>query len=371
MSNHVNVVAYTDGACIGNPGPGGWAVVIVDGDQSVEAYGCAKRTTNNRMELRAAMEAVRRTDPKRGLKLVTDSRYVIDGIEKWIQAWKRKGWRTGAGKPVKNREHWEKLDEMRQDREIEWIWVRGHAGDPGNERADALANHAARDQRSKEPPVEPGSGTAPGPQHSNGKDEQEALITGPAMDRAIALAQSTTTLCEAMRVDTEAMERAMRAMSKGDAATTVHVTQHIVRLTKRMRRITQCAEVLTGIEAGSTHETWMDEVARHHAGESTQKTEKCGRNEQVGHDDEKPGHTMHGGAQLNGTAAQVAVELKSMITGIGRRLPLAYQLVVMGDVKVGTKLAAQVRESAERVAVSLQQIEQSIAVSYAGSEPRQ
>ncbi|HXF66372.1 MAG TPA: ribonuclease HI [Burkholderiales bacterium] len=137
------VEIYTDGACKGNPGPGGWGAVLKYDGRTRELHGGEAMTTNNRMELTAvirALEALRR--PCR-VRLHTDSRYVQQGISTWIRDWKRRGWRTAERKPVKNEDLWRRLDELAGGHEIEWVWVRGHAGDPGNERADALANLGA------------------------------------------------------------------------------------------------------------------------------------------------------------------------------------------------------------------------------------
>ncbi len=133
------VDAYTDGACSGNPGPGGWGVLLIAGDEEKELNGGDSATTNNRMELTAAIEAlvaVKRADT---VRLHTDSTYVRDGITQWIERWKRNGWKTAARKPVKNADLWRRLDEERNRHSVEWYWVRGHDGHPENERADALA----------------------------------------------------------------------------------------------------------------------------------------------------------------------------------------------------------------------------------------
>ena len=131
---------YTDGACRGNPGPGGWGVLLVAGNQRKSLYGGEKLTTNNRMELTAAIEALKALNGTRDVVLHTDSRYVMDGIEKWMPAWKARGWKTAAKKPVKNQDLWQELDRLRDNHSIRWKWVRGHTGNPGNEEADALAN---------------------------------------------------------------------------------------------------------------------------------------------------------------------------------------------------------------------------------------
>ncbi len=134
---------YTDGACAGNPGPGGWGVLIIDGDNETELIGGEVETTNNRMEMTAAIEGLRAAREGAPVRLYTDSQYVKNGITQWIEGWKRNGWRTAARKPVKNRDLWEVLDALASGREIEWRWVKGHAGDPGNERADELARQGA------------------------------------------------------------------------------------------------------------------------------------------------------------------------------------------------------------------------------------
>jgi ribonuclease HI len=131
---------YTDGACSGNPGPGGWGALLLYGDQEKEISGGEMQTTNNRMELTAAIEALNLLKRPCKVTLHTDSTYVRDGITKWIHGWKAKGWRTAAKKPVKNAELWQALDKAVARHDITWKWVKGHAGDPGNERADALAN---------------------------------------------------------------------------------------------------------------------------------------------------------------------------------------------------------------------------------------
>lgn len=130
---------YTDGACSGNPGPGGWGVHIIDGDDIHELKGGEPATTNNRMELMAAIEAIRTTETECSLQIYTDSQYVKNGLNQWIYNWKRNGWKTASRKPVKNKDLWIELDSLAQSRTIEWHWVKGHAGDPGNERADELA----------------------------------------------------------------------------------------------------------------------------------------------------------------------------------------------------------------------------------------
>ncbi|MBL6779110.1 MAG: ribonuclease HI [Paracoccaceae bacterium] len=139
-----DLFAFTDGACSGNPGPGGWGVVLQakDGDALLkerELCGGAAETTNNRMELTAAIEALETLERESKITLITDSVYVKDGITKWLWGWKKNGWRTAAKKPVKNAELWQKLDAAQARHQVTWQWVKGHAGQPENERADALA----------------------------------------------------------------------------------------------------------------------------------------------------------------------------------------------------------------------------------------
>ena len=134
------VEIYTDGACKGNPGVGGWGVLLRYGGTTRELFGGDPQTTNNRMELTAvirALEALKRRCP---VRLHTDSKYVHQGISAWIHDWKKRGWRTADKKPVKNEDLWRRLDDLAGEHDIEWIWVEGHAGDLGNERADELAN---------------------------------------------------------------------------------------------------------------------------------------------------------------------------------------------------------------------------------------
>ena len=133
------VVIYTDGACSGNPGPGGWGVVMRWQDAEKEMYGAEPLTTNNRMELMAAIQALEALQRPTTVTLYTDSKYLLDGITKWIQGWQRNGWKTAAKKPVKNDDLWRRLVEAMRPHDVRWVWVKGHAGDPGNERADALA----------------------------------------------------------------------------------------------------------------------------------------------------------------------------------------------------------------------------------------
>ena len=134
------VRAFTDGACSGNPGPGGWGAVLQFGDHERELHGGARDTTNNRMELTAAIEALKALSEPCEVSLTTDSTYVKDGITQWLTNWKRNGWKTAAKKPVKNQDLWRALDHESARHEIDWCWVKGHSGHPENERADRLAN---------------------------------------------------------------------------------------------------------------------------------------------------------------------------------------------------------------------------------------
>lgn len=133
------ITVYTDGACSGNPGPGGWGAILKYNDNQKELNGGAADTTNNRMELMAAISALQSLKERCQVDLYTDSVYVRDGISKWIEGWKRNGWKTAAKQPVKNAELWQQLDAVRKNHEVNWHWVKGHAGHPENERADELA----------------------------------------------------------------------------------------------------------------------------------------------------------------------------------------------------------------------------------------
>jgi ribonuclease HI len=134
------VVVYTDGACKGNPGPGGWGALLRWGDHAKELFGGEAQTTNNRMELTAVIEALAALKQHCEVAIYTDSEYVKNGITTWIHNWKQRGWRTADKKPVKNIELWQRLDALASQHDVRWHWVRGHNGDPGNERADELAN---------------------------------------------------------------------------------------------------------------------------------------------------------------------------------------------------------------------------------------
>lgn len=135
-----NVIIYTDGACRGNPGPGGWGAILLYGDKEKELFGGEPETTNNRMELMAAIVALETLNAPCKVVLTTDSKYVMDGITQWMANWKKRGWKTASKQPVKNVDLWQRLDAAVQRHEIDWQWVKGHSGHPGNERADALAN---------------------------------------------------------------------------------------------------------------------------------------------------------------------------------------------------------------------------------------
>ena len=134
------VIIYTDGACRGNPGPGGWGALIKYGETTKEIYGADVSTTNNKMELTAAIKALKEIKEPSEIIIYTDSKYVLQGIEEWIHNWKKRGWLGANKKPVKNEELWKELDELREKHTIKWNWVKGHSGDPGNETADMLAN---------------------------------------------------------------------------------------------------------------------------------------------------------------------------------------------------------------------------------------
>ena len=134
------VEIYTDGACRGNPGPGGWGALLIAGSHRKTIHGGEADTTNNRMELTAAIEALEVLKGPRKVILHTDSKYVMDGINEWMPNWKKRGWKTAAKKPVKNKDLWQLLDAATERHEIDWRWVKGHDGNPGNEKADELAN---------------------------------------------------------------------------------------------------------------------------------------------------------------------------------------------------------------------------------------
>ncbi|RTZ66172.1 MAG: ribonuclease HI [Aquificaceae bacterium] len=142
MNNKKTVEIFTDGGCRGNPGPGGWGVLLRYGKHEKELYGYEAETTNNRMELMAAIKGLEVLDQPCNVILTTDSQYVRQGISQWMENWKKRGWKTAAKKPVKNKDLWQRLDEATQRHKIDWKWVKGHSGHLENDRVDALANKA-------------------------------------------------------------------------------------------------------------------------------------------------------------------------------------------------------------------------------------
>jgi len=151
MSKDNNIVhIFTDGACKGNPGPGGWGAIMKYGDHVKELNGYSSKTTNNIMEITAVIEALKSLTRPCAIILTTDSNYVKDGITQWIHNWKKKGWKTANKQPVKNKECWLQLDVEVQRHQIKWKWVKGHSGHPENERADELANEAVEDNENRE-----------------------------------------------------------------------------------------------------------------------------------------------------------------------------------------------------------------------------
>lgn len=140
MATEPSVTIFTDGGCRGNPGPGGWGVLLQSGNAEKELWGGEPDTTNNRMELTAVIRALEVLKKPVAVQIHTDSQYVHKGISQWIHNWKRNGWRTADKKPVKNADLWQRLDALSHQHRITWTWIKGHAGHPGNERADTLAN---------------------------------------------------------------------------------------------------------------------------------------------------------------------------------------------------------------------------------------
>ena len=144
-----NVVIFTDGACSGNPGPGGWGAILTMGAHEKEICGGEAATTNNRMEMMAAIQALETLNKPCKVELHTDSQYLRNGVTQWIHAWKARGWKTADRKPVKNEDLWKRLDAARLRHEVDWRWVKGHAGHPMNERADALARKGLEQARGR------------------------------------------------------------------------------------------------------------------------------------------------------------------------------------------------------------------------------
>ena len=142
---HVSI--HTDGSCLGNPGPGGWAALLRYGEKERELVGGEAQTTNNRMELMAAICALMALTRSCQVRLTTDSQYVMKGIQEWLPNWKKRGWKTASKEPVKNADLWQALDEQVNRHQVEWQWVRGHTGHPGNEKADQLANRGVEEAR--------------------------------------------------------------------------------------------------------------------------------------------------------------------------------------------------------------------------------
>ena len=155
MSERSAVTIFTDGACKGNPGPGGWGALLVFGDRELELFGGEVLTTNNRMEMMAVIRALESLRRKCDVDLFTDSQYVKNGIQTWIHGWKRNGWKTSDRKAVKNEDLWRELDALAARHHIRWHWVKGHADNPGNLRADALANRGVAEESALRTLVEP------------------------------------------------------------------------------------------------------------------------------------------------------------------------------------------------------------------------
>ena len=183
MSNEVTI--YTDGACKGNPGPGGWGVILLAAGKERELYGGTLETTNNQMELLAAIEALEALKRPCSVKLYTDSQYLIDGSSKWMHGWKKNGWRTKEKKPVKNVDLWQRIDEQLNRHDVRFVWVRGHNGDPLNERADALANLGCKPylgQKEKAPAAsEPVGGDVAQAFLDLAQDQSKIAASGPAV----------------------------------------------------------------------------------------------------------------------------------------------------------------------------------------------
>jgi ribonuclease HI len=144
-----HITIYTDGACKGNPGPGGWGAVLRSGEHERHMHGGADLTTNNRMEMSAVIHALRALKQRSSVALYTDSQYVQKGVTEWLEGWKKRQWRTASREPVKNADLWQELDALLPDHQISWHWVRGHNGHPGNELADTLANRGVEELLAK------------------------------------------------------------------------------------------------------------------------------------------------------------------------------------------------------------------------------
>jgi ribonuclease HI len=155
VSERSAVTIFTDGACKGNPGPGGWGALLVFGDRELELFGGEAPTTNNRMEMMAVIRALESLRRACAVDLYTDSQYVKNGIQTWIHGWKKNGWKTSDRKPVKNEDLWRELDILATRHHIRWHWVKGHADNPGNLRADALANRGVTEESALISPSEP------------------------------------------------------------------------------------------------------------------------------------------------------------------------------------------------------------------------
>ena len=149
QTNNKKIVAYIDGSCLGNPGPGGWGVALRYGEHSKDLYGSEQHTTNNRMELMAAIQALKQLKEKVDITLITDSNYVCNGITKWLEGWKRVNWKPKGRSAIKNQDLWQMLDQLVQSHNTTWQWVKGHSGDPGNELADELARQGAEEAKRK------------------------------------------------------------------------------------------------------------------------------------------------------------------------------------------------------------------------------
>ena len=154
MPNNNKIKMYTDGACKGNPGIGGWGVYVLRENDEIDLNGFDINTTNNKMELTAVIEGLKTLQNKSEVTIITDSQYVKNGINLWINKWKKNGWKTASKKPVKNKDLWKELDNLVREHIVKWEWVRGHSGNPGNEKADLLANKGILEHLEKRPNLE-------------------------------------------------------------------------------------------------------------------------------------------------------------------------------------------------------------------------